>query len=90
MFYASLHATLSSKTATESRGLNVGNKSIKNQHLWHHSVHKKHYSLYVKFDVRFVISFMRKSKVNKKGHFSWGMVHAFFQKVGLEKNCAAF
>jgi hypothetical protein len=45
----------------------------------------KHYFFHVKFEVWFAISFSRKPMLNKKGHFSWGMAHPFFQKAAFEK-----
>jgi hypothetical protein len=63
------------------------NKPIKAQHLWHHSVDKKHCFLHVKFEAKFVIFFFstRKSMSQKKWHFSWGIIYPFFQKKGILK-----
>jgi hypothetical protein len=63
----------------------VGNWSAKIQHPWHQALDTKHFFLHVKFEVRFVISFMRKSTSNKTGHFSWRMVHPFCSKSGVWK-----
>jgi hypothetical protein len=85
MFYASLNATLSSKTSTESRDLKSRQHIYQKPIYLDHWVDKKHYSLHVKIDARFITSFMRKFMSNKKRHFSWGMVHAFLQNRGLKK-----
>jgi hypothetical protein len=38
---------------------------------------------HVKFEKRFVISFTKRFLSNKKKHFSWGTVHAFFPEGGV-------
>jgi hypothetical protein len=43
----------------------------------------------VKFEVRLVISFTRKTMPNKKRRFSWGMVHPF-SKSGAQKSGQPF
>jgi hypothetical protein len=80
VLWASLNTTQRSKTATVSSGPKVGLPSTETQHHWYHFIDKKYYFLHVKFEVRFVISFMIKSMSTKKWQFSWGMVHAFFWK----------
>jgi hypothetical protein len=64
--YASMNATLSPNTATDSNHLKFGNSFTKIRDTWHHSVDTKNYFLYVKFEVRFVISFTSKSMASKK------------------------
>jgi hypothetical protein len=81
---ASLSTTLSPKIETDSSGHKVDNLSTKIQHQEYHSIDKKHYFCHVKFQMGFVISFRRKSMTSKKWHFSWGMIHPFFEKAKFE------
>jgi hypothetical protein len=81
---ASLSTTISPKTATDSNCPKVEHSPSKTHHPWHHSVDTKNDFMHVKFEIRFVISFKRKSISNKKWHFSWGTAHAFFAKAGVE------
>jgi hypothetical protein len=83
---ASLNTTHRPKTATDSSGSKVGNALSKTQHL----VDREHYFFHVKFESAFVVSFTRKYTSNKKRHFSLGMVHPFFQKIGGWKNRQLF
>jgi hypothetical protein len=71
--HASFNTTLSPKTATDPSGPKVGHLSTKTKLLQHHTVDSKCYFFHVKFEVRFVVSFTRKSMLNKKWHFSWAM-----------------
>jgi hypothetical protein len=84
VFYSSLNTTLSIKTATNSSGAKVGHLSTKTQHSWYHLTDRRYYFFHVKFGIRFVIFFTRKSMLIKKRHFSWGMAILSFQKRGLK------
>jgi hypothetical protein len=66
LLYASLNTALSPKTAANSIGHKIGHSSTKTQHPWYHSVDTRHYSVHVKFEEWFVISFSRDSITNKK------------------------
>jgi hypothetical protein len=59
----------------------VCNWFTRTHHHWHHSVAKKHHFFHAKFEVRFVIYFMRKSMSNEKRHFSWEDGPSFFRPV---------
>jgi hypothetical protein len=77
----SISTTLSTKTTTWSSGPRVGNFPPKTQHPWHHLVDKKHYSLHVKFEMRFIISFTGKYMSNKKvTHFMGGWPALFKER----------
>jgi hypothetical protein len=88
VLYVLLSTTLSPKIEIVSRGHRVGILFTKTYRLWHRSVDKNSY-LHVKFEVRFLISFMKRSMSNKKDPFSWRMVHPFFWKMCLG-NLTAF
>jgi hypothetical protein len=66
MLYASLNTAENLKTATDSNDPKAGNSFTKIKHPWHHQLDTKHHFLHVKFEVRFAISFTRKSMSNKK------------------------
>jgi hypothetical protein len=61
-----MNAARSPTSATDSSNPKVGELYTKTRDIWHHSVDKKHYAFPVKFEVKFVISFTRKSMVGKK------------------------
>jgi hypothetical protein len=61
-----------SKTATDWTALKGNHKSIKTQHLQHHSMSREHTFLHVKLKGCLVISFTRKSTSTKKETFFMG------------------
>jgi hypothetical protein len=73
--YAPLSTILSPKIAIVSRVPKVGNLSIKTYNHWNQPVYKKNFFLHVKFEVKLVISFTRKSVSNKKEPFSLRMAY---------------
>jgi hypothetical protein len=84
VIYACLITALSLKTATDSSSPKIDNSSNKTPLSWHHSVDKKHSFLHVKFEVRFVISFARKSmSTSDNFHGRWSIL--FFQKAKFGK-----
>lgn len=54
------------KTATDSSNLEVSQSFAKTQFHTHHSVDKKHFFFYVKFETIFAISFIKKKLVQGK------------------------
>jgi hypothetical protein len=84
MSYTSLTATLSLKTATTINPVaKVGHSSTKTQNPWYHSIDTKHYFHHVKFEMRFVISFMSKFMFDKKGRFARRNSRDRSKKVGI-------
>jgi hypothetical protein len=69
VLYASPNPTLSTKIATDSNGREASRLSTKTQYPWHHSVDKKPYFLYEKFDVSLIFLSGEKPYPTKSGTF---------------------
>jgi hypothetical protein len=67
------------KTATDSIGSKAGQFIHQTQHLWHHSIDKKHSFLHVEFEVIFIVFLRENLRLTKRDTFSWAIVHPFFK-----------
>jgi hypothetical protein len=67
--YASMITTQSPKRAADWSALEDGDKPKETQHVWYHSIDRKHIFAYVKFEVKLFNLFTRKCLSKNSGTF---------------------